>query len=87
MLFKHKYPHSTRDLKALVEDYIDNKSAVRLIVGLGPRTSPPFYRLDLYLSNYLNTAEKEDKYFTCGICADTIQPLEGFACNCMVILF
>ena len=70
-----------RDLKALVEDYIDNKSAVRLIVGLGPRINPSFYRLDVYAEMQGGGGEMT---VNCGICDDTITPTEGFACNCLV---
>lgn len=40
--------HYKWDVKAMVEEYIENSRAVRLAAGLGPRNQPPFLRLDLF---------------------------------------
>jgi hypothetical protein len=40
--------HYKWDVKKLVEDVIENSRAVRLAVGLGPRSMPPFLRRDMF---------------------------------------
>ena len=36
------------DAKSLIEDYLENRKAVRARAGLGPRTMPPFLRRDIF---------------------------------------
>lgn len=76
MLWYYKW-----DCKRLVEDYIENSRAVRLAVGLGPRTKPPFYRYDFYLEEHC-AKDDETSSVQCGICQDTVELREAFALHC-----
>ena len=40
--------HYGWDAKSLIEDYLENRKAVRARAGLGPRTMPPFLRRDIF---------------------------------------
>ena len=40
--------HYGWDAKTLIEDYLENRKAVRARAGLGPRTMPPFLRRDIF---------------------------------------
>ena len=40
--------HYSWDAKSLIEDYVNNRKAVRAKAGLGPRTLPPFLRYDYF---------------------------------------
>ena len=40
--------HYSWDAKTLIEDYLENRKAVRAKAGLGPRTLPPFLRYDYF---------------------------------------
>lgn len=75
-----------RDLKALVEDYIDNKSAVRMAVGLGPRIKPPFYRYDYFHAVQDAASSNSDALCTCGICKEDVSFADAYATNCFVSL-
>ena len=40
--------HYKWNAKSLIEDYLENRKAVRVKAGLGPRTLPPFLRYDFF---------------------------------------
>lgn len=81
--------HYKWDAKSLVEDYIENQIAVRLAVGLGPKTHPPFLRFDVFGRRSVN---RKGQIFTgeilcslpvdCGICGELFSEDEIFSLNC-----
>jgi IBR domain, a half RING-finger domain/Zinc finger, C3HC4 type (RING finger) len=42
--------HYSWNEKSLIEDYLENRKAIRAKAGLGPRTLPPFLRYDFFQS-------------------------------------
>ena len=47
--------HYSWDSKRLIEDYVNNRKAVRTRAGLGPRTLPPFLRYDFFQDDASNS--------------------------------
>ena len=76
--------HYKWDEKTLVEDYIENQIAVRLVVGLGPKTHPPFLRFDIFGRRSLNNKIEllNSACIDCGICGEKTNEDEMFALNC-----
>ena len=74
------------DLKKLIEDYVENHRAARLVVGLGPRSEPPFLRYDHNNTKNLcdggDSNHHNDSYVVCGICQDKFPGKEVYALNC-----
>jgi len=76
--------HYNWDEKTLVEDYIENQIAVRLAVGLGPKTHPPFLRFDIFGRRTVNKKGEGLKSvpIDCGICGELADEDEMFSLNC-----